>query len=302
MATNNRWRFYQLQVDEVVIPAIGSPVFRPGIEQFLEGGEGSIDRTFAGTKSVKPELEFDTFALATALSKVGLHGFRVQPAAEVILWYAKCDRIGILSGNQHLKIVLNNGLIVPTTLRANQFDHAALHYMVHTEYDGTNNPYTVQTNQALPTQLINDEIFTLGPASINGSNLLGLQSCDINFGTVVTATGDDGHLYNTFTGITDRQTTVNLQILDLLNLSSLGIAGAAQSTTDSVLYFRKRTKEGGLVPNGTAEHIKLVIDAGHIIPGEISESDGRSALAVAMQLAWDGTNDVLVINTASSIT
>lgn len=298
---SRRWKLYQISVDSVIFRGIQNPAFRPGIEQTLLGGDGFIDRTYSGAGQVRPDFEFDCLALAAALAKAPLNGYLAVPANPITITFAQMDAQGIASGSVHKVVTVNNGLIVPVSVRGSQGEDATVRYRINMTWDGTNLPYTVANNAALPAQTPNTEVFRIGQVDVNGSTLEAVNSIEVNFGTVVNVLGDSGSLYPTWSGIGDREGGIVIGTHDLNQLDGLGISGTAQGATDSVVYFRKRALDGGLVADATAEHVSITMDAGHIAPGDTSQQDNAQVMQVLVAPRHDGTNLPFVIDTATAI-
>lgn len=273
----------------------------PQIEDVMEGGSGTLDTEFAAVMQAKPMLEFTTTALASALAIVGLNAFAITSQTD--FYFQKINQGGtIASGSNHIKVAATKGIICPKTIEAAQNEVAKIVYGFYAiSTDGSTAPLAVSTGQALPTITPVDEMFTVGPVTINGSNLAAVQRLSVDFGIQTEIVGSDGNAYPTFAGVVDRQPIITVGGLDMTALSTFNINGIALSTWKA--YFRKIAEGGTRVADGTAEHVKLSGTTGLFRPGGVRGSN-RQPLEGDWQIkpTFDGTNDVIQISTGSTIT
>lgn len=283
------------------IPQIVSQNFDPQIQDVMEGGSGTLDVEFAAIMEAKPQLEFETTAIATALGIVGINAFAITSQCD--FYFQKIAQGGtIASGSNHIKLAATAGIICPKRLTARQGDVAKLTYGFYgISTNGTTAPLTVSTGQALPTITSVNELFTVGPASFNGTALNAVQGLDLDFGMKTEIRGSDGYAYPTFAGVVSREPKVNFSGLDLAALSTFSVNGVA--LTAWIAYLRKISEGGTRVADATAEHVKLSGTTGLLRPAGV-----RGATRDPLEGEWmvvptyDGTNNIVQINTASAIT
>ena len=200
-------------------------------------------------------------------------------------------------------MTMKKGLLIPRTLTAPLDSLANLSFEAIASYDESNDPIVIAANQALEGSPAVSEGFVCGPAKINGVALPGVQEITIDFGITELVQAADGQVWPTFVAIMSRRPVITIRCLDVLSLNTFGLSGAAQGDTDSLIYLRK-VAEGGLrVADDTAEHISFAIDEGRISVNTIGGGhDSPQASEVKITPTYDGTNDIVAINTATAIT
>src|SRR5207244_731271 len=72
--------------------------------------------------------------------------------------------------------------------------------------------------------------------------------------------------------------------------------------TATAIYLRKRAAGGTFTADATAEHIKFTAAGMPIVEGFDGSGNALDDVTVHFPLKFDGTNNPIVINTASAIT
>lgn len=284
------------------------------IAEALHGADGAVDPTYVAVMGQAPRLRFTTSKLATLLAKVTnsffINGIKIDSDAGVPAhdgleaWFQKLVEGGTRAGaTSHLKMTINEGLLIPGAISVNQGGVAAIPLDCIVTHDGTNAPIVLTANQTLPGSPSVSELFTLGPVKINGTLLDAVQSVSIDPGIQPIVAGADGAVWPTYAAIMGRQPMITITCFDALALNTFGVSGTAQATADSLIYLRKLTEGGGRVADATAEHISFSIDEGIITVENIGGGHGAPTISrVRIRPTWDGTNAILVINPATAIT
>ena len=136
----------------------------------------------------------------------------------------------------------------------------------------------------------------------NGTQLYGVQSFTIDFGLNVQKHMADGELYPTFAGVASAQPVVSGKGLTLTDISTMGLIGTAQNSTDSWIYLQACDKNQGLVATGTSSHIRFSIDDGILATEGASGSNNEGQQSDwFIRPTYDGSNANLAITTATSI-
>ena len=275
------------------------------IRQMLLGGDGGVDAKFTAVGMQEPTLSFSTSAIATVLGACGISGLKIATANAVIAWMQQTDEGGTRkSGSDHVKFTMNEGILVPRRISASTDGNtpAIITLDAIATYDGTNAPFVLAASQALAGSPGLDEVFVAGPVSVNGSSLGMVQNIEIDFGLDVRTLAGDGHVWPKYCHIANRRPSIRVTVLDPTILTTLGLSGAAQSTTDSVIYLRKVAEGGTRVADGTSEHISFTVDEGHMQVSDIRGSQGEHLVAdLLITPTYDGQNDILVIDTTAAI-
>lgn len=307
----DRHALYAVNVD--VAGGAGSDVFidqlstfsvSAGIAELLEGSDGLVDPSYTAVREQRPSITFDTSAIATVLAQIGIAGLAVTADADEYgadFYFQLIAEGGTrTAGANHRRLRMPQGIIVPRRLSAAQGGNAVLSLEALPTYDETNNPLVLATSQSLVGSPSVGELFTVGPVIVNGTTVGDVMGIDIDFGIDVRTETSDGLVWPTYCYIAARQPLITVRCRDVSLLNTLGITGTAQSATDSVIWFRKRAEGGTLTADTTAQHISVTIDEGRI---EVSRISGNVPLEVELRIrpTYDGSNAIMVINTAAAI-
>lgn len=292
---------YAVSINGTLIDGITRQHIGAGLSKIKNFNDGSADVRFVATMSRRTTIEFATRAVAKALAVVGARGAAIS--SNITLFFQKnADSGERSSGSAHLKVVLTSGLIIPQTLRASQDGEAEISYqIIPVSSDGTTDPLTFTDSQALAGTPNSGEKFTVGPVTLNGTDIEA-QSIEINFGISVETRSHSGFHLPIQANIKTVAPTLTVATKDLSKISTFGLSGTAQSATDTLVYLRKIDENGIRVANATAEHVKISIDDGQMHTdslGSDGEEDGTAT--IQMDVSYDGTNVPLVITAASAI-
>lgn len=311
MPVTNAYTMYAVNIQtaaavDLFLDGIQSWTLGLGIEEMLNTSDGDANPTFVAVSGQNPTMEFSTIKLTNALTTIGVNGLKIDSDVDddgLEAWFRQVDEGGTRKiGSNHTKMTINEGIITPTNLTADNDTPATLNYLVSITYDGTNDPIVFAGSEALEGVATADVYHTLGPININGTTVTGIQSMSVDFGNAVRTLRGDGQEWPTFVYSQAIAPTIRFRTLDVDLLRSLiTIDGVPQSTTDSVVFLRKLAEGGTRVPDGTAEHISFTIDEG-MISAEAVNGDPELGLDVMIRPTFDGTNAILVVSTATAIT
>jgi len=287
-------------VIDIATPDVTFPVsrhsFNPALAQIIDANSGDVDPRYAAVMSVSPVLSFMTRTI-TALSSFGIAGAEVTTA---VAWLQQLVKYGTRNATSK-KLTIATGFCVPRSLSVSQGQAAELSMdIVALSSDGTTAPVAAGTGTMAtnPTPLA----WTLGPIQVN-DQAYDVVSMTIDFGLDVTVEGSEGNVYPTFATLMSRNPSVQFTAKDVDFRTAVGFDGLAQGATDSVFYLRKMEQNGKRVADGTAEHIKFTIDDGLFRIDTINAPHGERALTeIALTPISDGTNAIIVVDTASAIT
>ncbi len=300
MAVSRAFTLYAADINGTLLDQLTDFSVDSGLEQFILNVDGGVDPMFSAIKSLMPKVDLTTNAIATALGLAGMNAASITSAS--FFFQQLADGGTRQSGSNHLRIDATKGMIFPRTLSAGHNEPAELSYEILCLSDSGGAPLTATKNQALSGSPSVDQLYVVGPVNINGTTLSGVQSIKIDFGINEKVLGSDGEVYPSFAGIMTREPKITIVSFDMDQLADLGIDGDAQGATDSVFYLRKVAEGGTRVADATAEHISFTVDAGHI---GVKTGDGKPGDPATMTLeitpTYDGTNDILVVDTATAI-
>ena len=303
MAVSNVHTLYAVSITSgALLDQVSDWNFGAGLRHALLSGDGSVDPTFVTVGVQEPSISFTTTAIATALAACGLDGLAIASANALVAWLQKCTEGGTrTAGANHIKAVMNKGILVPRSINANQ-EGATISFDAVATYDGTNAPFVLTGSQSLTGTAAVSEAFVAGPCVINGTTINGVVNITIDFGLQVRAIAGDGHPWPTYCTIIGRQPRITITTPDVTVLTTFGLNGVAQSATDSVIYLRKCDEGGTRVADVTAEHISFSIDQGHIFTNSIRAPQGSEAMAeLVIVPTYDGSNAIIAIDTTAAI-
>jgi len=303
MSAMDLYTLYAVDVDSVLIDGITDQSVDPGTGNLILGADGKPYPTYAVGANVAPTIAFSTTAVATALAKVGTAGLALAAADAVTCYFQMLANGGLRAGaSLHLKVLVSDGIIIPMTLAAAGDAPASIDYQVVATYDGTNAPLIVTPNQSLAGAPTVGELFFLGPVKINGTQVTGVQSIEVDFGISLVVRGSDGLLYPSFVAIAAIAPTIRITTTDVEALSTFGIDGTGQSATASEVYFRAGVDGGTRAANATSVHLKIATTASK---GRISVQGvggGEAAAVIIIQpTSSDGDTHPLTVTASTTI-
>lgn len=304
MPTTKLFTLFAVDVDGNLIDQITDQNISNGLSRSNLGGDGSIYNKHTSINTAQPAFSFATTAIATAFGVAGLTGLKINADALITAFWQKVAEGETRAGaTSHIKNVINEGILVPKSITVQNDGDAEIVYDVVPTYDGSNAPITVTLNQSTSGSPSVGELFTNGPIKINGTTIEGVQSITINFGISLYVKGGSGEGRNTFVAIRKIEPTITFTTTDIEVLSTLGLEGTAQGATDSIVYLRKKNKNGLRVADNVGEHISFTIDDGTIEVTNVAANGeaGESLATVLMTPTYDDVNLPLVIATNATI-
>jgi hypothetical protein len=301
MSVTKAYTLYAADIDGSLIDQISSFGINSGLEQFIQYADGAVDPTYTAVKSLVPRLTFSTNAIASAMAIASMDGAAISSAANFFLQQIKQGGTR-WTGSKHIKLAVTSGMVFPRSINAGHDAPAEMQYEVLALTDSSNDAVVITADQALTGTPAADELFVAGPVYINGSQVPGVQSINIDFGINEILLGGDGDLNPSFSAIGTRTPKITIETFHADVLATYGLDGVAQGATDSKIYLRKVQQGGSRVADGTAEHILFTVAAGHIGIGDSSMNSGDpQTVSLEITPSYDGTNDILAFSSASAI-
>jgi len=277
-----------------LIKGISTSNITPGVQLMIARGSGAVDPSFVGVGQISAEIGFETSAIKTALAGIG--GISGAAISNDTFFLHKMVSDGLRGGTSaHIKAVIASGLIVPTRIRAAQGQQAVLGYRaIPRSADGTTSPIAFTAAQSLETgQDAITEIYTMGPVTINATQLEGVSLWELDFGIDVWINIIDGNIYPTGVGVTRRNPIITVTSFDVGKFSTWDLKGIAQGETDSTIVLHDQAA-GGV--RGSSP-ITFTMDAGMAHFSSIPGTDGEPiAGQVIITPVYDGTNAILAVS------
>jgi hypothetical protein len=212
------------------------------------------------------------------------------------------------TGSEHIQALIKSGVLVPRTIEATQNNPAQITCEALAIWDETNAPLAVSKDQAYSLTEPSFELYTLGPASINGSDLADIQGLTIDFGIEIRRVRAKGYPHATNWHVVRRMPEIRIPIEDAdwladLGISGVGPVGKAYTNGQFICYLRKCTQNSTVVADGTAEHIKFTIGANMIRVADLAAREGEAVQpGLVITPYYDGTNEQVQVATTSAIT
>jgi hypothetical protein len=271
-----------------------------GIQAIVQGGSGSVDPTFAGIMFADPRIEFDTPHVAAGLAAIGIAG----DIPTTLLASFEQNTLGGLRSGTHRTVIPTAALIVPRTLSVVQNSEAMISYEVFMYGNTTTAPFTVDTGAQTVAQTVSEK-FTLGECSLGGTDFEA-QSLTIDFGIEVAVHSSSGLPWPLHVAIRNRRPSISITTLDLTKLATVfpGSGALGLTVTSGIMYLQKIAAGGGTrVAAITAEHIKFTVTeaVAHFTTTGGGHNE-ESMMNITIEPAYDGTNAIIQIDTASAIT
>lgn len=203
-------------------------------------------------------------------------------AGSIDVWLRKGEAFGLRTADatvEHERARLTEGFLEWTTITASQNQVAEISCRLVAAYDGTNDPMVI-TQQALTgiTRAVN-HLFTLGPVTLNGSALAGLQGWTLSNNSNLEVIFDSGVPFPRYIGVNNYSPTLMCRVRDGTLMRTIGTRTTA--ITSLVFYLRKLQASAICVADASAEHISFSCTAGTVKARQV---DNTGLVDVFMQL------------------
>lgn len=260
MSAGELWVLGAVSVNGSVISGCTDHSFDPGIRDQDFQVDGLVDPTAIACFEGKPQESFSTIDVARAFTVLGIGGF--SSAADFYL-RSVVDRGLRDAGSVHLKISQYQGLFIPTEISASQGQAAKVSYTTYGRFNGTNAPFSLAANQAMPA-VTNPAMFTLGPVGINGAALAGISSVRIATGFDMFSVSADGDVWPSFVAIKGRRPVITIRTTTASVAATLGTVGTAINGSKCYVWLRQVAADGTIYSNASSAHIRFEMAAGKI--------------------------------------
>ncbi len=259
---NDRYLGYAVDVDGTIIGGISGDSLNLNEQSSQLDGDGSVYPTRVALFRQSPVYSFQTVEVAVALAKLTAIGVAISSGNEFKAYQQKVLHGGTrVTGSNHRLLTVTTGIVIPTSIEAAAGSPAVLRGECHAGYDGSNQPVLVTESSALAAAQAIDEVFHPGPIKINGTLIEGITRIGINFGIQIQKDFNNGAAGQwpdiVFVRRAVGSITFTTHAMDTLVsaglLTSAGLVGVVQGTTDSLVYLRKMANATGYVADLTAD-------------------------------------------------
>lgn len=292
-----------LDATAVTLPQVEGQALNVGSNVIVESTSGQVYPTYSAIMNQAPRMSLTTKGLKALLDKCGLKALVLASGFELYNQLV-ASATGLRSaGSVHQKFAIATGLLVPRAISISQNQPASLTFdVIGVNAAGSTCPVVVTESVALPVDTGVAALWTLGPVKINGTALQGVQSVNIDLGAREAVIEGDGSVYPLMAYLETVAPRITIKVKDSAAFAVAGMTGVAQGTTDSVVFLRKLSNDGIRVADITAEHISFSVDQGiWISPDKGGQHPASLDTSMTIQATYDGTNDPLVLSTATAI-
>jgi len=272
---------YDAILGALTLAQVKSSQYDAGAEIQRARNSGSFLTQATYGRYSRPKASFDSSDLYTALNAVDpTTGLAVATGTIAIPFNARTNGGTLAGSGSATKITGANGLTVLDSISANQGDEAAMAKL--TTYfrstDGQTAPVAIAGSQTLAAQTFVNE-FDLGPVTVNGTEVGGVQGVSCNFGIKVVDEGDKGAVYPMRLFIESVDPYFDITFVDFASLVTYSPLFTAMSS--AVCYFRKKADGGTFV--GSTTDISLTFASG-IICAQSAQADGQKSGRAVLRL------------------
>jgi len=291
-----------VQINSTVL-AVERIGFSTGIISDLSQHSGQLYATLHKVSGAVPRITFTTPFLAA----YNLLGLTVVNASTLDVYLTKFGALVPTAGSTHPRFALSSSCTAAchiTGASVNQDgDLMAEVECFPLSVAGVAHPITYSTTNALITLAGQPVLHTLGPCSLNGTVVGGLQSSAVDLGQQLNIERTDGALYPIVGARVGAQPKITNGHADPFTLfSTLGLLGL-NLTSNFVQYFRQYSATTGVIDTG-ATAISFTIASGRAEPGDMSAQQGGVATLGFMVsgLSSSSTHPIAVSTSATAPT
>lgn len=207
-----------------------------------------------------------------------LTGATVLSATTFNVYLSKYASLIRDASSNHLKMALTTSCTAAIQITGISTDQDGIlianveaHLLANTS---TAHPFTITTNNALPSLTAEPVKHTLGPLVVDSTGIPGVQSVSFDFGQNLQTSRSDGDLYPRLAGQVQGTPKLVIGHKDpRQTLATLGLDGIA--STSVVQYFRRFDATTGVA--GASNGISFTIASARLDPIEITADNGAIA-------------------------
>lgn len=300
-ASSRFWTAGPVVLNGTTIPGIERQEYQAGSKITVKGGSGSVYPTRCHIDNQMPTMSWDTSAIATLLGACGYAGASIS--ADLVFWLLGLDNDGTRDLTKSITLTAKAGMVTVDNINANGDDDAVCSVVAHPTYNDTNDIVAFASDATCAASLSTVEAFCAGKVMLNGAELTGINSIQIQFGLEpLREPPTSGGYWPTRGAFSVRASLIRIGTSDAQALRTYALGGTVQAATDSLIYLRKKAQGGTRVANDTAQHIKFSINAGDI---GVDTQDGDTSSTMKTSLVITprkaGATLPIVIDTASVI-
>jgi len=270
-----------------VIDGVLDQTIDPGhdVETFYSDGQALP--TMACVAAILSRLGFTSLKISTLNSLFGVSGYEID-SVSLDAFTVNASATG--RGSSGEMFTVSKGVVVPTRLVATQRPGATINYSIVAGGSSGAAPLSVTSGQAVPAVTAANEVYRLIGATLNGSSLGTLLSCEVDFGFDVRQEIGEAE-YPNLVHVARRAPRILLKTRKPGALSQVTLTGSSHAV---VVTLGKCTL-GGLL---SANTLTLTTYAQIVTPGTLQgDQAGLASNDILVQPLYDGTHAPIVIGT-----
>lgn len=208
-----------LKIGSVVINC-HSCNYNPGQTSTPAAAAGDVLPHSHSFLQAEPTFSFSTYEIDKALTATGLLATS-NTLAEV--YFQHTAQQGVRNST-HTLLTVAKGMFVPVSITASQGGLAEMSFELHAvSTDGTTNPVTQNVAASLPAYAPILAKDTLGPVSVNGTQITGVQSWSLTFNGDVQKNTSDGNVYPVVASLLSQAPTLTVTTNNVIQAQTLAI-------------------------------------------------------------------------------
>jgi hypothetical protein len=244
-----------------------------GIRPTEATAAGQVSPSFVGINEAQETINATIVDIGTLVSNgVGATVVPIgsgQTITSVVFYATQFQQDGYVvmsGGNQFgMSFTVSAGMVTLNSAQARQGGTATAQITIHAQSsDGFTPSILPALNQSIPTIPILTNLYTVGPAEVNGSTIGSVRSTDYNANFKIEKPMGNGQIYPTIITVSEFKPKFNITCFDaslyftyMTNSSGNAVPGTALGSSTYNIYFLQMANMGGRVTNATTTHIKF---------------------------------------------
>lgn len=282
MAASTRHGLYTASLEGLTVDQISGCQVSTGVSNLVRTAGGALDPGIVNVSFADPTVRITTADLNTVMTSATLSaGLDITSAAE-FQFQKRASGGTFASGTSHITINATLGFFYVESITVTQdtTTGAELNGTFVAHYDGTNDPLTISTSQAIVNSPALNNVYHLGGVKIGTTQIPGVQSLTIDTGIRYETRRADGEPYARIGSIMARNPSITLTTIQLDEASTYGLFGSALSST-LTCYFQEAAAGGTRTAQATTNHIAVTASAGELHATDVGVTgDGDTVTSI----------------------
>lgn len=286
-----------------ILPAIKKSSASPKPNVKTEASSGNIYAEFPHLIGQDPTFEFESEAIGTAWALCGLTGTSIAGIAGgsgLNQYQKKLASAGaIASGSAHRRIRAMAGIVVPRQLTVSSREDARLTYEAACTYDGSNAPFLVTNNIALPAVPVTTEAYGIGSTILESVTIANIKSWTLDFGLSLYMDSSGSNIWpiDVSINVIAPKLTIRVGDPESFDASAIPLTGLPVTHANTAIYLRRRAGNGW-VGNAVTQHISITMDGlAHLTDAWNAQGSDPGETNIEVVGSYDGTNAPIVLTT-----